>query len=103
SINWLADRVIMTAAALAARGQPSMELALDAIYNWLSRHPHVAKTAATIDTGSGLSYRTQITTTDLVGIVRAAAGFDSNENRIDSKVAQAWLSSLAISATDGTL
>jgi D-alanyl-D-alanine carboxypeptidase/D-alanyl-D-alanine-endopeptidase (penicillin-binding protein 4) len=103
SINWLADRVIMTAAALSGRGQPSMELALDAMYNWLARHPHVAKSAATIDTGSGLSYRTQITTTDLVGIVRAAAGFDSNENRIDSKVAQAWLSSLAISATDGTL
>jgi serine-type D-Ala-D-Ala carboxypeptidase/endopeptidase (penicillin-binding protein 4) len=100
SVNWLADRVIMTAAALAKHDQPSMELALDAMYNWLARHPHVAKDAVKIDTGSGLSYRTQLTTTDLVSIVRSAGGFNGET---DARVAQAWLSSLAISATDGTL
>ena len=100
SVNWLADRVIMTASALAKHESPSMELALDAMYNWLERHPHVAKTDATLDTGSGLSYRTQITTTDLVSIVRAAGGFTADA---DAKSAQAWLSSLAISNTDGTL
>ena len=100
SVNWLADRVIMTAAALAKHQQPSMELALEAMYNWLERHPHVAKTAAKLDTGSGLSYRTEITPTDLVSIIRAGAGFAGNR---DAKIASAWLRSLAVSATDGTL
>jgi len=100
SVNWLADRVIMTAAALAKHAQPSMELALDSMYNWLARHPHVAKDVVKIDTGSGLSYRTKITPTDLVSVVRAAGGFVGDT---DAKVAQAWLSSLAISGTDGTL
>ena len=100
SVNWLADRVIMTAAALAKKQQPSMDLAIDAMYGWLSRHPHIAKDAAKIDTGSGLSYRTEITPTDLVSILRAAGGFSGE---IDGNVAQAWLSSLAISGTDGTL
>jgi serine-type D-Ala-D-Ala carboxypeptidase/endopeptidase (penicillin-binding protein 4) len=100
SVNWLADRVIMTAAALAKHAQPSMELALEAMYGWLARHPHIAKDATKIDTGSGLSYRTSITPTDLVSVVRAAGGFNGDT---DSRIAQAWLSSLAISGTDGTL
>jgi D-alanyl-D-alanine carboxypeptidase/D-alanyl-D-alanine-endopeptidase (penicillin-binding protein 4) len=105
SVNWLADRVVMTAAALSGHAQPSMELALDAMYNWLSRHPHVDKDDATIDTGSGLSYRTQITPIDIVEVVRSAGGFtpDSDANHVDSEVARAWLASLSISATDGTL
>jgi D-alanyl-D-alanine carboxypeptidase/D-alanyl-D-alanine-endopeptidase (penicillin-binding protein 4) len=100
SVNWLADRVIMTAAALAKHQEPSMEVALDAMYGWLSRHPHIAKDAARIDTGSGLSYRTQITPTDIVSLVRAAGGFNGDT---ESKIAQAWLSSLSIAGTDGTL
>jgi len=100
SINWLADRVVMTAAALSKREQPSMEIALDAMYNWLSRHPHITKTSATIDTGSGLSYRTQITPTDLVSVVRAAAGFTGDT---DPKLADAWIHSLSIAGNDGTL
>ena len=100
SVNWLADRVIMTASALAKHAQPSMELALDAMYNWLARHPHIAKDTAKLDTGSGLSYRTQLTPTDIVSVLRSAGGF---VGETDVKLAQAWLSSLAVSATDGTL
>jgi D-alanyl-D-alanine carboxypeptidase/D-alanyl-D-alanine-endopeptidase (penicillin-binding protein 4) len=100
SINWLADRVIMTAAALAKNKQPSMQLALDAMYDWLARQPHVDKDDVTVDTGSGLSYKTEISATDLVSIIRAGAGFIGTA---DGKVAQAWLHSLAVSATDGTL
>ena len=100
SVNWLADRVVMTAAALAKHEQPSMELAIEAMYGWMARNPHIAKDKATIDTGSGLSYRTQLTPTDIVSVVRAAGGFAGTG---ESKIAQAWLSSLAVSATDGTL
>ena len=99
SINWLADRVIMTAAALAHRTTPSMEVALEAMYGWLERHPHLAKNDVLVDTGSGLSYRTRITTHELASIVRSAAGFGDG----DPLVTHAWLDSLSVSGTDGTL
>ncbi len=101
SVNWLADRVIVTAAALARGQQPSMELALEAMYAWLARHPHVAAKGLVLDTGSGLSYRTQITPTALVQVVRYAGGFGGAD--VDPEVAEAWLDSLSVARTDGTL
>ena len=100
SINWLADRVIMTAAALAKQKPPSMELALAAMYDWLVRHPQIAKADLVVDTGSGLSYHTRITAHELVSIVRSAAGFAPDG---DAALAHAWLDSLSIAGTDGTL
>ncbi|HEX3477602.1 MAG TPA: D-alanyl-D-alanine carboxypeptidase/D-alanyl-D-alanine-endopeptidase [Kofleriaceae bacterium] len=100
SINWLADRVIMTAAALVKRERPSMELALSAMYDWLARHPGIARSDLVVDTGSGLSYHTRITTHELVSIVRAAAGFTPGGDLAQS---HAWLDSLSIGGTDGTL
>ncbi|MEO7733892.1 MAG: D-alanyl-D-alanine carboxypeptidase/D-alanyl-D-alanine-endopeptidase, partial [Kofleriaceae bacterium] len=103
SINWLADRVIVTAAALARRQPPSMELALGAMYDWLNRHPRIAKENLVVDTGSGLSYHTRITAHELVSIVRSAAGFASGADAGDAALARAWLDSLSIAGTDGTL
>ncbi|HEY1812208.1 MAG TPA: D-alanyl-D-alanine carboxypeptidase/D-alanyl-D-alanine-endopeptidase [Kofleriaceae bacterium] len=100
SINWLADRVIETTAALAARAQPSMPGALDAMYAWLGRHTHVAKTDVLVDSGSGLSYHTRISARELVAVVRDAAGFTPGT---EGQGAQAWLGSLSIGGTDGTL
>jgi D-alanyl-D-alanine carboxypeptidase/D-alanyl-D-alanine-endopeptidase (penicillin-binding protein 4) len=100
SINWLADRVIMTAAALVKREPPSMELALAAMYDWLIRHPHIAKSDLVVDSGSGLSYHTRITAHELVSIVRSAAGFATDS---DAAQSHAWLESLSIGGTDGTL
>ncbi len=100
SINWLADRVIMTAAALSHREAPSLEGALAAMYSWLARHPHLDKADVVVDTGSGLSYNTRITAHELVSVVRSAAGFAPDS---DPSLAQAWLGSLSISGTDGTL
>jgi PBP4 family serine-type D-alanyl-D-alanine carboxypeptidase len=100
SINWLADRVIMTAAALVNREPPSMELALAAMYDWLGRHPRIAKADLVVDTGSGLSYHTRITPHELVAIVRSAGGFADDA---DPALSQAWLESLSIAGTDGTL
>jgi D-alanyl-D-alanine carboxypeptidase/D-alanyl-D-alanine-endopeptidase (penicillin-binding protein 4) len=106
SINWLADRVIVTAAALARRQPPSMELALGAMYDWLGRHPRIARENLVVDTGSGLSYHTRITAHELVSIVRSAAGFASGAAGAgpgDAALARAWLDSLSIAGTDGTL
>ena len=100
SINWLADRVIMTAAALVKREPPSMELALSAMYDWLIRHPGIARSEVVVDTGSGLSYHTRITPHELVSIVRSAAGFAAGG---DPALSRAWLDSLSIGGTDGTL
>ena len=101
SINWLADRVIMTAAALSRGTTPSMEVALDAMYAWLARHPQLAKGDVIVDTGSGLSYRTRITPHELVSIVRSAGGLRRRD--ADPTLAKAWLDSLSIAGTDGTL
>jgi D-alanyl-D-alanine carboxypeptidase/D-alanyl-D-alanine-endopeptidase (penicillin-binding protein 4) len=100
SINWLADRVIMTAAALVKREPPSMELALGAMYDWLIRHPGIARSELVVDTGSGLSYHTRITPHELVSVVRSAAGFTTDADPTQSR---AWLDSLSIGGTDGTL
>jgi len=100
SINWLADRVIMTAAALARRTTPSMSVAVEAMYDWLQRHPQLDKSTVMIDTGSGLSYRTRMTPVELVKIVRAAGGFVAGSDATQSK---AWLDSLSVGGTDGTL
>jgi D-alanyl-D-alanine carboxypeptidase/D-alanyl-D-alanine-endopeptidase (penicillin-binding protein 4) len=99
SINWLADRVIMTAAALVKRQPPSMDLALAAMYDWLVRHPRIAKGDLVVDTGSGLSYHTRITAHELVSILRSAAGFSPDG---DAALSHAWLDSLSIAGTDGT-
>jgi D-alanyl-D-alanine carboxypeptidase/D-alanyl-D-alanine-endopeptidase (penicillin-binding protein 4) len=100
SINWLADRVIMTAAALAKRTVPSMDVAVAAMYEWLQRHSQLDRDDVTIDTGSGLSYRTRISPQELVKVVRAAGGFIDGSDATQSK---AWLDSLSIAGTDGTL
>ncbi|HET9992651.1 MAG TPA: D-alanyl-D-alanine carboxypeptidase/D-alanyl-D-alanine-endopeptidase, partial [Kofleriaceae bacterium] len=100
SINWLADRVIMTTTALAHREVPSMDRALEAMYAWLARHPHVDKADALLDTGSGLSYHTRISARELVAVLRSAAGFSIDS---DATAGAAWLGSLSIAGTDGTL
>lgn len=101
SINWLADRLIMTAAALTTGESPSMARGIDAMYAWLARHPRVAKSDLVIDTGSGLSYNTQISSQELVSIVRSAGGFvPASPSR---SIADAWLRSLSVAGSDGTL
>jgi serine-type D-Ala-D-Ala carboxypeptidase/endopeptidase (penicillin-binding protein 4) len=101
SINWLADRLIMTAAGLAARKPPSMELGLEAMYTWLARHPHLGRQDLVIDTGSGLSYNTKISSQELVSIVRSAGGFVPDDT--SQPMADAWLRSLSVAGADGTL
>lgn len=105
SVNWLADRVVMTAAALANHKPPTMDLAIDAMYGWLARHANLTRKDLLIDTGSGLSYKTLITPTELVRIIRAAGGFMEHATPTDEPdaIAQAWLDSLAIAGHDGTL
>ncbi|HEY0252311.1 MAG TPA: D-alanyl-D-alanine carboxypeptidase/D-alanyl-D-alanine-endopeptidase [Kofleriaceae bacterium] len=100
SINWLADRVIVTTVALAQKSPPAMDRAVDAMYAWLGQHAHVDRADATLDTGSGLSYRTRLTARELVGVLRSAGGFAQDSDSVNAPV---WLRSLSIAGTDGTL
>jgi D-alanyl-D-alanine carboxypeptidase/D-alanyl-D-alanine-endopeptidase (penicillin-binding protein 4) len=99
SINWLADRVIMTAAAKRYQDLPSMEVAIRAMKEWIGENTAIDPEQVLIDTGSGLSYNTRISAQQLVEVLRAAAGFSIAE----TPTASAYLESLAIAGRDGTL
>lgn len=104
SVNWLADRVIMTAAALRYGELPSMSRAVDAMYDWANRRLGVSREQLLVDTGSGLSYKTQVSARQLVQLLRSAGGYaDGREHEPEHR---AWLDSLAFSdggVQDGTL
>ncbi|MEZ4359087.1 MAG: D-alanyl-D-alanine carboxypeptidase [Kofleriaceae bacterium] len=104
SINWLADRVIMTAAALKYNDLPSMDRGVEAMYDWLSRWLHVGKSEILIDTGSGLSYATQFSARHIAEVVRVAGGFATDQEHDPQH--RLWLDSLAFAdgaVRDGTL
>ena len=98
SINWLADRVVMTAAAAKDGATPSMPRALDAMYAWLGAHCGVDRDKLFVDTGSGLSHKTEFSARQIVSVLRAAAGMSG-----PSATADAYLASLSVGGIDGTL
>jgi serine-type D-Ala-D-Ala carboxypeptidase/endopeptidase (penicillin-binding protein 4) len=109
SLNWLADRLLMTAGAEAkGGGAPSMEDGLEAMYQWLERSG-VDRKKVIVDTGSGLSHKTKITARQLVRVLRAAAGYSEKDKDRDKDRSQGfldpalYLASLAIGGVDGTL
>lgn len=104
SVNWLAERVAISAAALVDHAPATTEGAVTAMYGWLGRHAHLTPDDVVLDSGSGLSYRTQISARNLVAIVRDAGGLvPVDQGGVAPAVAQAWLGSLAIAGHDGTL
>lgn len=102
SINWLADRVVMTAAARAYGGLPSMPGAIDAMYKWLGSHTKYNRDDLTVDSGSGLSRATKITAHQIVDVLREASGL-AKDSTLDAARGQAYLASLSIAGIDGTL
>ncbi len=106
SINWLSDRVVATAAALAQDELPSMDRGLDAMYAWLARATRIERDDLLVDTGSGLSYRTRFSARQIVDVLRAGAGLAPPPGADPAHVAAcaaAWRRSLAVAGVDGTL
>jgi len=103
SINWLSDRIIATAAALTADEQPSMAHGVDAMYAWLDQAAGVGRTDAVLDSGSGLSYRTELSPRQLVKALRFATGADAPTDAHRAACATAFRHSLSIAGVDGTL
>ena len=104
SINWLADRVIMTAAALKYGELPSMSRAVDAMYEWLGAQLQVGRKDILVDTGSGLSRKTQLSARHIVEVLRSAGGYTRGLEQ--DPLHRSWLDSLAFSdggIQDGTL
>jgi D-alanyl-D-alanine carboxypeptidase/D-alanyl-D-alanine-endopeptidase (penicillin-binding protein 4) len=99
SINWLADRVVMTAAAAKYGATPTMSNALDAMYTWLHDHAGLDRDALFVDTGSGLSHKTTFSARQIVAVLRAASGLSDPH----AAAASAYLDSLSVGGVDGTL
>lgn len=104
SINWLSDRVIATAALAGDDELPSVAGGVDAMYAWLARRAGIARADAVIDTGSGLSHRTQLTARQLVSVLRIASGLSEHpDDPRGAACAAAFTRSLAVGGVDGTL
>ncbi len=95
SINWLADRVIMTAAAQVAGEKPDMARALESMYAWLGTKAGATGGDVVLDTGSGLSSQARLSARHIVDGLRAAAASPTS--------GPAFMQSLSIAGQDGTL
>ncbi|RMH38902.1 MAG: hypothetical protein D6689_18425 [Deltaproteobacteria bacterium] len=76
SNNFLADRITATVGAARFGGPPSLDRGVDAMREWL-RRAGVEPDEVVVDTGSGLSYNTRMSTRHIVRILRTAAGLRS--------------------------
>ena len=74
SLNRLADRVVMTAGAALYGGRPSMKKGIEAMHAWLRDRAGIDPAEVLVDTGSGLSYETELTARQIVRVLRAASG-----------------------------
>ncbi len=98
SVNHLADRLVMTAAAHEGNGQLSMKRAIDSMYSFF-RRVGIDPDQLVIDTGSGLSYKTKLTAEQIVRMLRIGAGFAPGSRGNG----ESFLHSLSIGGVDGTL
>lgn len=100
SLNHLADRLVMSAARSIHGGAPNMGQAVTLMKKWLVSIG-VDANDIVLDTGSGLSYRTRLTTRQIVRVLRAAGGYDNPDEQTPSM--KTFRDSLAIGGIDGTL
>jgi PBP4 family serine-type D-alanyl-D-alanine carboxypeptidase len=103
SLNYLADRLVMTAGAMRHGGSPSMQKAITAMHEWLES-AGVNPRKLLIDTGSGLSYQTQLTARQIVNVLRVGLGFQPHvDAQGPCEHAPVYQSSLSVGGVDGTL
>lgn len=98
SINFLSDRLVMTAGLDERGGKMTMGNALKAMDAFFDRVGLDHKELK-LDTGSGLSYNTELTAEQIVHILRVGAGYLPG-SRGDPR---AFVKSLTIGGRDGTL
>ncbi len=109
SINYLADGVLMTAGAHKFGGDPTMSKGLKVVYEWLSLRARISPDEVLLDTGSGLSYRTQLSAKNIVRVLRVALGYKARGAKglavapHASQLDAVFRHSLAVAGVDGTL
>jgi D-alanyl-D-alanine carboxypeptidase/D-alanyl-D-alanine-endopeptidase (penicillin-binding protein 4) len=83
-----------------------MDTAVTAMYAWLARRTGLGRDDLVVDTGSGLSRRTAISSRQIVHVVRAATGIGDLDPVHVARRGPRWeayRNSLAIGGRDGTL
>jgi D-alanyl-D-alanine carboxypeptidase/D-alanyl-D-alanine-endopeptidase (penicillin-binding protein 4) len=104
STNWLANRVLVTAAARKYGGKPDMATGVKAMYAWLEGHTGLGKKDVVVDNGSGLSYKTELSARQMVAVLRAGLGLGEDDATArDEEIQEAYRASLAIGGVDGTI
>jgi len=126
SNNFLADRLLMTVGGVRYGGAPSMAKGADAMNEWLADYAGIDDDGIVLDTGSGLSYKSRISSKQIVRVLRAASGYVSppatpkptaslsvaldadqtsvySGDAVESDVEQVFHESLAVAGVDGTL
>ncbi len=101
SLNHLSDRLVMSAARSVYGGPLEMSSAVLLMKNWLTSIGIDAESVV-LDTGSGLSYQTQLSTKQIVTVLRAAGGYTAGAMPAPRAV-QSFRESLALGGVDGTL
>ena len=103
SLNYLADRLVMTAGAYEKGGRPTMKKAVEAMHDWLES-AGVDSRSVVVDTGSGLSYQTQLSVRQIVQILRTGLGFLPHQDAgVLCENSLCYADSLAVGGVDGTL
>jgi D-alanyl-D-alanine carboxypeptidase len=100
SLNTLSDRLVMSAARSVYGGPLEMSRAVDLMKGWLTSIG-VDADSVVLDSGSGLSYQTQLSARQIVTVLRAAGGYSAASS--DPVAVQSFRDSLALGGIDGTL
>jgi serine-type D-Ala-D-Ala carboxypeptidase/endopeptidase (penicillin-binding protein 4) len=104
SINSMADRLTRLAGAVAYGGEPSMDKGVRLMKRWLADTTGIAEDQVVLDTGSGLSYKTQLSARQVVRVLREGAGYcDNTTHHHDPQLDKLFRSSLSVAGIDGTL
>lgn len=102
SLNHLSDRLVMTAASSISGNAPSMNEAVTLMKVWLTSIG-IDASSVVLDTGSGLSYQTKISTHQIVRVLRAAAGYLEASESVRAGASSVFRESLSVGGVDGTL
>jgi D-alanyl-D-alanine carboxypeptidase/D-alanyl-D-alanine-endopeptidase (penicillin-binding protein 4) len=101
SLNHLSDRLVMSAARSVYGGPLEMLSAVALMKNWLTTIGIDAESVV-LDSGSGLSYQTQLSAKQIVTVLRAAGGYAPGATP-SPRAVQSFRESLALGGVDGTL
>ena len=89
----------MTAGAQIYGGLPTMEKGVKLMNEWLGQ-AGVDPSKVVLDTGSGLSYNTQLSAQQIIKVIRSASGYNDD---VEADTARSFVASLAVAGRDGTL